>query len=416
MSYSRHIPHRANLDQFKSQAKELLRSFRQGEATAAELFRAFHPNSPVMTEAKLTDAQLVLARQHGQRNWKALVEAVRALPYFRQLLKSFEAGDPALAEQLVHDHPELLKRSDLLGRAVRHGNLEMVRLMHRLGATGVQDALGYIVYGDKRDIAQYLISQGASLADDNLLESLLVGACEVLNFSAFEMILDLWSRPLTSSTLRKCMAMVLSTYCRNPAHKHACIDRLISERMEIPDTPVMALHHGRVDLLEQHLKTDPNLFRRRYQESEIYPPLYGINPGDGLHLAPLEGAGLIHLAVEFDEREILSWLLDRGADPNLPTAIDADQFGGHTPLFHTTVSYTPHDDSKARILLAKGADPTCRATLRKQLRYMGQRHLERMYEFHDVTCVEFARQFQVQQWVSERSIELIDQKIKSDAG
>ncbi|MDH3651687.1 MAG: hypothetical protein OEQ53_18530 [Saprospiraceae bacterium] len=77
-------------------------------------------------------------------------------------------------------------------------------------------------------------------------------------------------------------------------------------------------------------------------------------------------------------------------------------------MFHTVVSFTHHDTSKAQQLLESGADPTIRASVRKQRRYMGNPNLEKMYEFKDVTAVEYARQFQVQGWVSKGSIKLIE--------
>ncbi|MEL6251675.1 MAG: hypothetical protein AAFR87_06670, partial [Bacteroidota bacterium] len=101
---------------------------------------------------------------------------------------------------------------------------------------------------------------------------------------------------------------------------------------------------------------------------------------------------------------------NEGADPNFRGAVNRDGYGGHTALFHTTVSYTFSDSSKAKALLKAGGNPDIRATIRKQLRYMGQRHLEEMRIFEEVTAVEFAHQFQMQTWVSHASIALIEDK------
>ena len=174
------------------------------------------------------------------------------------------------------------------------------------------------------------------------------------------------------------------------------------------DTPPMAVHKGDLHSLKQQLKVHSDLFKTPYTEADIYPPSWGIKAGDGLHLAPLEGAGLLHMAVEYDERELLNWMLEEGADPNFRAAIDGEGFGGHTALYATTVSYTFPDSSKAEGLLKAGANPAIKATIRKQLRYMGQRHLEKMYVFEGVTAVEFAQQFQMQAWVSQASIEVIE--------
>lgn len=113
------------------------------------------------------------------------------------------------------------------------------------------------------------------------------------------------------------------------------------------------------------------------------------------------------MAVEYSETDLLHWMIDHGADVNVRGRVDMDGFGGHTPLFHTTVSYTHFDASKAELLLRHRADPNVRATIRKQLRYMGNPDLEKMIEFHAVTAIGFARQFQVPAWVNEPSISVI---------
>src|SRR5262249_45163607 len=106
-------------------------------------------------------------------------------------------------------------------------------------------------------------------------------------------------------------------------------------------------------------------------ESEIFPAELGIKPGDGLHVTPVVGSTLLHLAIEYDDIDVARWLIERGADVNAKAALDADGFGGHTPLFHTVVTLAAPDDSKARLLLERGANANARATFRKQLRDMG---------------------------------------------
>ena len=44
------------------------------------------------------------------------------------------------------------------------------------------------------------------------------------------------------------------------------------------ETPAMALHRGRIDLLEAHLDHDRSLRERRFEEREVYPPGLGIEP------------------------------------------------------------------------------------------------------------------------------------------
>jgi ankyrin repeat protein len=169
----------------------------------------------------------------------------------------------------------------------------------------------------------------------------------------------------------------------------------------------MALHRGRLDLLEQHLARDPRLLERHFTEEEIFPPVLGLKPGDGLSFTPVAGGTLLHLAVEFEDRETAQWLLDRGADANIRSSVDADGFGGHTPLFHCAISVGRRTDEMARLLLGRGADPNARATFRKQLRDMGDPEKERMREFHNVTPIGYARQYVVPEWVNEAALAAI---------
>ena len=201
--------------------------------------------------------------------------------------------------------------------------------------------------------------------------------------------------------------MLIGTYWRNPHGKHGCLEVFAQAGATFPDTGPMAIHRGRIDLLAAAIDRDPELLQRRFALDEFYPKELGISAEDGLHVAPLDGATLLHMAVEYHEETIVQWLIDRGADVNARAAVDADGFGGHTPLFHTTVTLLLKSDALARILLRSGADPRARATFRKQLSYERDPEKEQMREYHDVTAIGFARQFQVPQWVNEAAIDAI---------
>jgi hypothetical protein len=159
--------------------------------------------------------------------------------------------------------------------------------------------------------------------------------------------------------------------------------------------------------LEKHLKKDPDLIHRKFSLKEIFCKPFFRDDTDGLHLTPLEGATLLHLAIEYDERDIMQWLVENGADVNAISTIDEDGFGGHTPLFHTTVTFIPEDISKAAFLLKNGADPNHRCSIRKQLKYMGKRHMEDILEYKNVTPISFAEQWQGGQHDSIETLNLL---------
>jgi hypothetical protein len=134
------------------------------------------------------------------------------------------------------------------------------------------------------------------------------------------------------------MEHLLGTDSRNPAAKHRILEMYVEHGFEPPDTPVMALHRGRVDLLESHLARDPICSRARSTSpmSTRSPlPVRGAVHGSGD--AGARDDAPPHRAY-FDELEIGQWLMDKGMDPDARAAIDADGFGGYTALFSTVVS------------------------------------------------------------------------------
>ncbi len=90
--------------------------------------------------------------------------------------------------------------------------------------------------------------------------------------------------------------------------KHECSRAARTHGVAVAATPTMAVHRGRIDLLEQHLQTDPDLVHRTFSLEEMYPECgdYDANGnGLGIHGTPLEGTSLLHLCVDQDEPDVL---------------------------------------------------------------------------------------------------------------
>ena len=173
----------------------------------------------------------------------------------------------------------------------------------------------------------------------------------------------------------------------------------------------MALHRGRIDLLEEHLRRDPGLLARTFPHREIFPPELGCHADESLalHGTPLAGATLLHMCVDFGEMEIARWLIGRGMDVDATAEIDADGFGGHTALFGCVVtpSGLPKHDDLARLLLDHGADPNARASLRKRLRFVAD---ESMREYRDVTPMAWGQRFHDPLFVNPSAMRLIAER------
>jgi len=200
------------------------------------------------------------------------------------------------------------------------------------------------------------------------------------------------------------IGMLTCIYMRRPKDKAACLEIVGAAGFPLPDTPMMALHRSRLDLLREHLDRDPSLLERRFTYGEVFFNHDG-TPGDAYPATPVTGCTLLHLALEFDDIDVARWLIERGADVNARATIDAEGFGGHTPLFHTVVNLAAgmglYDDSKARLLLDHGADPNARATFRQEEQTHGKAPTEAL---DGITPVGYARRYSDRRCVNSPAV------------
>ena len=406
MSYKRSIQPHSTSSFFKKEAKKLLKQYRENNTVALELFNDCHPEETSLKEAKLSDAQLVVARHYGQKTWAHLLKTVESNEPFRLLEKAFQSRDKKGIRQLLVRYHILFERL-LLRTAVLNGDIHMVEYLYELGARDIQDALGQAIYSCSKDITEFLVSKGGNMEGTDRYGLLGSSACELQNIDSLKFTLSYRTQPVPEQVLFEYFMILVGTYVRNPKGKHECINELINRGLALDDTPIMAFHQGRIDLLEKHLRKDPGLIHQKFSLKEIFCKPFFLDNTDGLHLTPLEGTTLLHLAIEYDERDIMQWLVENGADVNAISTIDEDGFGGHTPLFHTTVTFISEDISKTAFLLKNGADPNHRCSIRKQLKYMGKRHMEDIQEYKNVTPISFADQWQGGQNTSIETLKLL---------
>jgi hypothetical protein len=420
--YDRQLPVRPNLEQLKHQAKDLLRAIRAGDVLAVAELRKHHPGKKSIpvdpAEAKLADAQLVLARSCGLPSWARLVTACR-------MTDAIWRGDVDAVKELVLKDPRLLHESARglpesnwgppMSYAANVGQDAIIQMLKEMGAKDVQHAFERACLQGQIETARRLHAMGARPTQQGLMWT-----CETLNEAGMSFLLGLGAEIADEQGDRLApVALLLQTYSRYPEGKHRCLELVAARGIELPDTPVMALHRGRIDLLEQHLQRDPDMLRRTFSHEEIYPPELGCHADHSLalHGTPLAGTTLLHICVDFDEIEIARWLIAHGADANAKATIDADGFGGHTPLFCCVVSQAfmcrrQQDASFARLLLDRGADPNARASLRKQLRFVPD---ESMHEYRDVTPICWGERFHGpgspgHTWVSKPAMDLIAER------
>jgi hypothetical protein len=421
---NRRLPLRPDLTQLKHQAKDLLRAFRQGDPSARAEFEQHHPHPEPIdgASAKLADAQLVLARSYEASSWPRLVQAC-------ELIDAIWRDDADALRTLVTKHPHLLHENATIRKshwgpplsfAANLGRDRIITLLDQLGATDLAQAANRAVLQGQIATARLLYTM---MGDPRPPRGAVMDPCETLSPMGLAFVLERGAELCDAHGNRLApVVMLLQTYSRHPAGKHECLDlveRHGIERhgIELPDTPPMAVHRGRLDLLEAHLARDPALPSRTFSLEDFYPPSLGclIERWHPVHGTPLDGATLLHMAIDYRELEIARWLIDHGTDVNTPARIDPEGFGGHTPLFSCVVSYwwylrskyanpKPTDDPFTDLLLTHGADPNARASLRSRI------HDTEMHEYRDVTPLSWGERFHARELVCEPAMRIIAER------
>jgi hypothetical protein len=98
---ARDLPARPNLDQFKKQAKDLLKGWKSDDPKTAR---------------KLADAQFVIAREYGFETWKLFTDGIATLmgggqksALFRAAANALITGEVPLLERLLRKHEQMFR-------------------------------------------------------------------------------------------------------------------------------------------------------------------------------------------------------------------------------------------------------------------------------------------------------------------
>ena len=416
---TRRLPVRPDLAQLEREAGELLDAARRGDAGAIAELTSARPGALDPARATTDDARLALARSYEAPSWERLALAC-------DLVDAIWRDDLDRVRALVTAHPEVLHESALvrpsdwgppLTYAANLGRDRIIRLLYDLGARDLQSALGRAALQSRIETAKMLYDL---MGRPPIPDGALGGPAYTLSVQGTALLLALGAR-VTHDDGRSLVPVdvVLETDSRKPSSKHAILEMYVAAGVVLPDTAPMAVHRGRIDLLERLLGQDPTLLRRQFTHEEIYPPELGCHDEVlATHGTPLAGATLLHMCMDYGELEIARWLLERGMDVDAPAAVDADGFGGHTALFATVVSQVnfwmnygaggPKEAPLTRLLLDHGAAPNARASLRKQL-HPGYGE-DTLREYRDVTPLSWGTRFHNKLFVSEPAMRLIEER------
>ncbi|HSL71289.1 MAG TPA: ankyrin repeat domain-containing protein [Longimicrobiales bacterium] len=292
------LPDRASLEYLKKLAKERLRELRQTKP-----------------DARLTDAQLALAREYGFPSWRALKAEVdrHSTPGYIAFFAACHNGDIATMRELLGGNPKLVHERDPNGATALHH------------AVRFPDAL--------RLLLEHGADPNAREIGDNALP--LHGAVGHAPLESVRMLLDAGSDVQGAGDLHQLDAIGWAV-CFGEA-RHDVVDLLVERGARHHIFSAIAL--GDPDLVRRVVQDDPNALKRRLSrfEQEQTALHYVIAPADGMV------GGMFRTGEHYRTLELL---IELGAD------LEARDAKGRTPL---DIAMLRGDREAMRILHAAGA-------------------------------------------------------------
>jgi hypothetical protein len=157
------LPTRPSLEQFKKQAKDLLKAARAGDHEALRRINDQSPDFDPATATRtasssvLADAQFAIAREYGFKSWPRFSQHLRDLAHgevgqYEAAVDAIVTGDLAALESLLDAQPGLVRR--------RSTRTHAATLLHYVAANGVEN------YRQKTppnavEVADLLLSRGS---------------------------------------------------------------------------------------------------------------------------------------------------------------------------------------------------------------------------------------------------------------
>ena len=361
---------RPDLEQYKRQAKELLRGVKAGKAEALKRFQESHPKCSASVDAdslKLHDAQWVLAREHGFPSWRAMqvqiaalnavgdsdaflraavwigaegnFEKAREMLTLRPALAGVDlycacvTGDFDTAERLLKAEPGLAVRkggakqwepilyvcfSAFLEQQSRRGQGErfvaIVRLLLELGADPNTAFTGKEEWGNPRETALYGASGVANHA--GVTELLLKAGADPSDGNPTDRGGETVYHTAEFRDLA-CMKLLFAYGVSQPA-KDYCLCRQLD--FENPEGTRLFLENGaNPNVMHGPLGTTLHHAILRDRSREVISLI--LEYGADVNAADSKGMTPYRMASRFGRTEVASLLAEHGAEPDL-TPVD----------------------------------------------------------------------------------------------
>jgi hypothetical protein len=172
-----------------------------------------------------------------------------------RLASAIWSDDPYAVRELVTRNPVLIREHVLIRTdsgwgppmtyAANLGRDRIIRLLHGLGATDLESAIGRAALQGKVDTARMLYDVAGK---PPIPDGALGGPAYTLSVEGTALLISLGAPVKDAAGNRLApVDVVIQTDGRNPAAKHAILELYAREGLELPDTPTMALHRGRID-------------------------------------------------------------------------------------------------------------------------------------------------------------------------
>ncbi|MFN2399429.1 MAG: hypothetical protein ABR543_12445 [Gemmatimonadaceae bacterium] len=224
----RHLPVRPDLQQLKHQAKDLLRAIRKGDPSAIAELERYHPDKVDPADAKLANAQLVLARSYQSPSWPRLVQGC-------ELIDAIWRNDVPAVLSLIVKNPQLLHEDATIRKsnwgppmtyAANLGRDRIIDALLELGAKDLQSAVGRATLQGQIGTARKLHTlMGAPCPPAGAL----AGPAYTLSAPGTALMFELGAQVCDASGNRIApVDVALETDSRNPSAKHQILDDVCS--------------------------------------------------------------------------------------------------------------------------------------------------------------------------------------------
>lgn len=338
----RQLPPRPDLDQLKHQAKDLLKSHNAGEPAAIGRIQQSHPRSLDAPSLRLSDAQLVIAREYGYESWPKLKAAVDEMLLAQgdplELLKrAFHDDNASLVRKVLARHPEIKARINApVAEAFDAPPITFVRSREMLdvlleagadiNAKSRWWAGGFgLLHSASLDLARYAVERGAivdahaaaRLGDLERLREIVTRQPETVHARGGD-----GQTPLHFASNVEIASFLLDhgaeIDARDVDHESTPAQYMVKNRQEVARYLIqrgcrtdilMAAALGFLELVKRHVAADPACIRIRVSE-EYFPMVGGKTGGTiyqwelGWHVSPHQ------VAKEFGHSEVFHWLME----------------------------------------------------------------------------------------------------------